>query len=48
MKFTGLMGVRADGMMETPSGRELCKVPLWLAWRIQRVQHWYAKKTWRT
>jgi hypothetical protein len=32
----------ADG-----SGQELFKVPEWAAWRIQRIQHWIAQKTWK-
>jgi hypothetical protein len=45
--FIGLMGVKSDNTLVTPSGRELFKVPRWVAWRIQHVQHWIAKKTWR-
>jgi hypothetical protein len=45
--FIGLMGVKSDNTLVTPSGRELFKVPGWVAWRIQHVQHWIAKKTWR-
>lgn len=43
----GLMGVKSDYTLVTPSGRELFKVPSWAAWRIQHVQHWIAQKTWR-
>jgi hypothetical protein len=45
--FIGLMGVKSDNTLVTPGGRELFKVPGWAAWRIQHVQHWIAKKTWR-
>ena len=45
--FIGLMGVSSDGTLWTPSGRRLFKCPQWAAWRIQRIQHWIAKKTWR-
>lgn len=42
----GLMGVSDNGTLYTPSGRALFKVPPWLAFRIQAVQHWIARKTW--
>lgn len=45
--FIGLMGVGSDCMLYTPSGRELFRAPEWAAWRIQRIQHWIAQKTWR-
>ena len=44
----GLMGVENDGkMLVTPKGHKICAVPRCLAWRIQRVQHWGAIKTWQ-
>jgi hypothetical protein len=44
----GLMGVKNDGKtLVTPNGKNLSSVPSWLARRIQRIQHWVAKKTWR-
>jgi hypothetical protein len=43
----GLMGVKDDGTLVTPSGRDFVKLPLRLAAVIQRVQHWLAQKTWR-
>ena len=46
IKFIGLMGVGSDNMLYTPSGKQLCKVPQFLARIIQRSQHWIAKKTW--
>jgi hypothetical protein len=45
--FIGLMGVKSDNTLVTPSGRELFRVPLWAAIVIQRAQHWIAQKTWR-
>jgi len=48
MKFIGLMGVGGDGMLVTPSGKDLFRVPLRVAAIIQRIQHWFAKKTWGT
>ncbi len=46
--FIGLMGVDNDGKtLYTPSGKRICKVPTWIAWKIQRVQHYIAQKTWR-
>ena len=45
--FIGLMGVKNNNTLVTPSGRELFRVPTWAAWRIQHVQHWIASKTWR-
>ena len=44
--FIGLMGVGSDGMLITPSGKNLIRVPMPLACRIQAVQHWIAQKTW--
>ena len=46
LPFIGLMGVKSDNTLVTPSGRELFRVPEWAAWRIQHVQHWIAVKTW--
>jgi len=43
----GLMGVKGDNTLVTPSGKSLFKVPSWLSWRIQRIQHWVAIKTWK-
>jgi hypothetical protein len=45
--FIGLMGVKSDNTLVTPSGCELFRAPEWAAWRIQHVQHWIAKLTWR-
>ena len=47
LPFIGLMGVKSDLTLVTPSGHELFRVPEWAAWRIQRIQHWIAQKTWR-
>ena len=44
----GLLGVKNDGKtLVSPSGRTLFAVPRWLAWRIQRLQHWIAMRTWK-
>ena len=47
--FIGLMGVDSDGKtMYTPNGNQIFfKLPWGLAWKVQTVQHWIAKKTWR-
>ena len=39
----GLMGVRGDGMLFTPSGAMLFKVPMWLAIIIQKIQHRFSR-----
>jgi len=44
----GLMGVKDDGCtLVSPTGKDLFRVPSWLAWRIQRIQHWIAMRTWK-
>jgi hypothetical protein len=45
--FIGLMGVGNDGMLVTPSGRNLFRLPLRLAALVQRIQHWVAQQSWR-
>lgn len=45
--FIGLMGVKSDGTMVSPNGKHSLKVPMRIACRIQRIQHWIAQKTWR-
>ena len=45
-KFIGLMGVGSDGTMYTPAGTKLFKLPVNMAFMIQSIQHWVAKKTW--
>ena len=47
--FIGLMGVDNDGKtMYTPGGEKIfLTLPGGLAWRVQRIQHWIARKTWR-
>lgn len=45
--FIGLIGVDNDGVLVTPKGRRLFKVPWWLARLIQRIQHWVAQLTWK-
>jgi len=46
--FIGLMGVQGDGCLITPNGRKLFRVPMWMACRIQRAQHWIARLTWNS
>jgi hypothetical protein len=46
MKFIGLMGVKADGTLVSPSGKTLFHLPIRISAIIQRMQHWVAKKTW--
>ncbi len=46
--FIGLMGVSSDNTLITPSGRKLFRVPAWLARRVQGMQHWIAKRSWRS
>lgn len=41
------MGVSNDGVLVTPNGRNLFKVPMKLACIIQKIQHWVAQKTWK-
>jgi hypothetical protein len=45
--FIGLMGVKGDGTLVTPNGRELFRVPLRIAAIIQRIQHKIAALTWK-
>jgi len=47
--FIGLMGVDNDGKtMYTPNGNRIgFTLPWGLAWNVQRIQHWIARKTWR-
>ena len=47
VKFVGLMGVDSKGMLITPKGRNLFRVPMRCAIAIQKTQHWYARKTWK-
>ncbi len=44
--FIGLMGIKNDGTLVTPSGIELFKVPMRIGAVIQKWQHWVASKTW--
>jgi hypothetical protein len=44
--FIGLMGVTNEGVLVTPSGIELFKVPACIGSAIQKMQHWIAQKTW--
>lgn len=39
------MGVGNNGMLFTPSGKELFTVPMWLARRVQIMQHFFARLT---
>jgi hypothetical protein len=45
--FIGLMGVKDDGTLVTPKGKDLFRVPKLLAIIIQRIQHWIARLTHR-
>jgi hypothetical protein len=45
--FIGLMGVGSDGSLYKPNGEKLFKVPMWLASKIQRIQHYIAGLTWK-
>lgn len=45
--FIGLMGIDSDNVLYSPGGKRLFKVPEWAGWRIQRVQHWIARLTWK-
>ena len=44
--FVGLMGLKSDGTLITPKGKDLIKLPLCIASKIQRIQHFIAKRTW--
>lgn len=44
----GLMGLKSNGMLVTPSGKELFRLPLRVASIIQRIQNRIAIKTWKT
>jgi hypothetical protein len=43
--FIGLMGVKSDGTLVTPSGKRLFKVPMFFAHHIQSLQHSVARLT---
>ena len=43
----GLMGVSDSGVLYAPNGTELFWLPLRAAVLAQRIQHWFAQKTWR-
>ena len=45
--FIGLMGVSDSGMLITPKGNRLFRVPMFAAIIIQRIQHKIAQVTWR-
>jgi hypothetical protein len=46
-EMIGLMGLGDDGTLYAPDGRKLFRVPMWIGVRVQRLQHWVAKLTWR-
>lgn len=46
--FIGLMGVGNDGMLYTPKGSKLIRVPMRVAVVVQRVQNWIARLSWFT
>jgi len=40
----GLMGVSNDGKtLYLPNGKKLIKLPFGLAWKVQKIQHFFAK-----
>jgi hypothetical protein len=43
----GLMGLKADGTLVTPKGKDLFCVSLSIGRIIQNIQHWIAQKTWK-
>lgn len=43
----GLMGLKANGMLVAPNGKQLFRLPLRLAFIIQLIQHRIAIFTWR-
>lgn len=48
MRMIGLMGLDNDGKtIYTPSGKRIMKLPRSMARKIQALQHWVAKKTWK-
>lgn len=47
--FIGLMGVDDNGKtMYFPNGKTIGKLPWGLAWKVQRIQHWVAMRTWHS
>ena len=46
MRTIGLMGLKSDGMLVTPSGRNLFRLPLKCATKIQAIQHKIAIHSW--
>ena len=45
--FIGLMGLTDEGVLVTPKGTELCRLPFRFGILVQRVQHAIAARTWR-
>jgi len=46
--FIGLMGIENDGKtLISPKGKNLISLPFWLACKVQKIQHFIAKLTWR-
>ena len=46
MFFTGLLGVKSNGTIVSPNGKDLFKLPMIVSIKIQSIQHWFAKLTW--
>lgn len=46
MKEIGLIGLDSNGMLYKPNGSKLFKLPFKIACKIQKFQHWIARKTW--
>ena len=47
MKVYGLMGLKSDGTLVTPSGRNLLRLPLSVSSKIQNMQHKIAILSWK-
>lgn len=42
--FSGLMGVDGDGRLYLPGGRPWLKLPRFVAFKIQRIQHMFVRR----
>lgn len=47
IKALGLMGIGDDGMLYTPKGKELIRLPFWMGCWVQKIQHKVAVLTWK-
>jgi len=43
----GLLGVGYDGVLYTPAGKKIIRLPLWLSQRIKNTWDRLARLTWR-